>query len=283
MRRVHPTVTRTVLDEPTHDGVIALARLVESEDGAPPLSDHSLARLRSEQVVHLIALEGDNLLGYAQLDGDSLEIAGLADAAGPLLDDAAPARVWSHGRRSRLVPVLESRGWHRARELHQLRRPLGEDLEQDPSLPPGVRVRPFSPGRDDAAWLELNAAAFVHHPEQGAMTQTDLDALVAEEWFDADGFLLAERDDGTLVAFHWTKMHGDGLGEVYALGVAPGAQGLGLGGAMLVRGLRHLRTAGCSTVLLYVDGDNPGALHLYERDGFTRYDLDVQWTTPAKP
>jgi ribosomal protein S18 acetylase RimI-like enzyme len=30
-------------------------------------------------------------------------------------------------------------------------------------------------------------------------------------------------------------------------------------------------------VLLYVDGDNPGAIRLYERAGFGSYDLDVQW------
>jgi len=64
---------------------------------------------------------------------------------------------------------------------------------------------------------------------------------------------------------------------VYVLGVSPQAQGLGLGRALLIRGLRHLHGRGCPYVLLYVDGDNPAAARLYERDGFTRHDLDVQW------
>lgn len=278
MKRVPPTVSRTLLDDATRDRVLALARLLENEDGAPPLSDQTLARLRSPDVDHLIVRTGDEVIGYGQLDGDALEIAATVAAANVLLDDASPRRVWSHGRRSRLLPLLESRGLERTRELHQLRRELDGTLEADPPLPAGVRVRSFSPGRDDSAWLALNSAAFAHHPEQGALKQSDLDALMAQDWFDANGFLLAERDDGTLVAFHWTKMHADGRGEVYVLGVAPDAQGLGLGGAMLTRGLRYLRGLGCEDVLLYVDGDNPAALHLYERAGFTRHDLDIQWS-----
>jgi len=270
-----PTVRQAVPDDATRALILDLAARVERQDGAPPLSDQTVSQLTSPAVTHLLATDGDELAGYAQLDGPAAEVAARADAVGVLLDDARPDLVWSHGRSSRLIGQLEQRGFRRARELHQLRRPL-DALPTDPPLADGVTVRAFEPGRDDSTWLALNAAAFVHHPEQGRMTQADLDARMAEPWFDAAGFLLAERG-GELVAFHWTKIHPDGLGEVYVLGVAPAAQGLGLGGALLVRGLRHLRERGCPTVLLYVDGDNPTALHLYERDGFARYDLDVQW------
>jgi mycothiol synthase len=102
---------------------------------------------------------------------------------------------------------------------------------------------------------------------------------MAEPWFDAADFLVAERA-GELLGFHWTKVHPDGAGEVYVLGVSPNAQGLGLGRALLVRGLRLLAAHGCPVVLLYVDGDNDTAMRLYERDGFTEYDLDVQWQAP---
>jgi mycothiol synthase len=277
-------VTLTVsTGRPDPADVLALAAAVEQADGAPPLSDQTVSQLRSSAVTHLSALDGDALVGYAQLGGRSLELAADPEAIEALLDAAlasGPVKVWSHGHRSRLLVPFERRGFTRERELHQLRRPLDE-VPPDPPLDDGVSVRPFVPGQDDAAWLALNAAAFVHHPEQGLWTQADLDARIAEPWFDASGFLLAERGD-ELVAFHWTKVHPDGLGEVYVLGVSPAAQGLGLGGALLVRGLRHLKDARhCPGVLLYVDGDNPAALRLYERDGFTRFDLDVQWASPA--
>jgi mycothiol synthase len=277
------TVTvSTGLPETAH--VLALVAAVEQADGAPPLSDQAVSHLRSSAVTHFSAHDGDEFAGYAQLDGDSLEVAAEPVAIEALLDAAlasGPVKVWSHGHRSRLLEPFERRGFTRERELHQLRRPLDGELPPDSSLGDGIVVRAFVPGRDDEAWLALNAAAFVHHPEQGLWTRADLEARVAEPWFDATGFLLAERD-GDLVAFHWTKVHPDGLGEVYVLGVSPEAQGLGLGGALLLRGLRHLKDdRRCPAVLLYVDGDNPAALRLYERDGFTRFDLDVQWASPT--
>jgi mycothiol synthase len=276
-----PDLDTAVPDEPTRAAVLALAGTVEAADGAPPLSDQALSRLGSADVTHVVARDGDRVVGYAQRDGDSAEIAA-EPAVGPELLDRVTVPgllVWSHGRRSRLAAALADRGFQRVRELHQLRRPL-TDLPPDPPLADGVRVRPYAPGGDDAAWLAVNAAAFATHPEQGRWTQADLDARKAEPWFDPAGFLVAERD-GRLLGYHWTKVHPDGAGEVYVLGVAPEAQGLGLGNALLVRGLRHLADGGAAEVLLYVDGDNPGALRLYERAGFTRYDLDVQWRARA--
>jgi mycothiol synthase len=283
-----PDVTRA---EPAdiRAAVLELAADVAAADAAPPLSDQALTQLRAPAaaVVHLVAREAGTVVGYAQRDGETAEIAAQPGAVpallATLLEQASPAGLllWSHGRHSRLIPLLEAAGAQRVRELHQLRRPLTE-LPPDPPLPADVRVRAFRPGSDDAAWLAINAAAFAHHPEQGRWTQADLEARIGERWFDPAGFLLAERGD-ELLGFHWTKVHPDGAGEVYVLGVAPAAQGLGLGNALLTRGLRHLAAVGCPEVLLYVDGDNPGALRLYERGGFRRYDLDVQWRLVARP
>jgi mycothiol synthase len=272
-----PELSTAVPDEAIRSAVLQLAGRIEAEDGAPPLSDQALTHLRTPAVAHFVARSGAVVTGYAQRDGDGAEIAADHQALPLLLDAVARPGllVWSHGRRSRLTPALAERGFAKIRELHQLRRPL-TDLPADPPLADGVNVRAFRPGRDDAAWLAVNAAAFAGHPEQGRWTQADLDARMSEPWFDPAGFLVAERD-GELLGYHWTKVHPEAVGEVYVLGVAPTAQGLGLGNALLVRGLRHLADVGCPEVLLYVDGDNPGALRLYERAGFAPFDLDVQW------
>jgi mycothiol synthase len=50
-----------------------------------------------------------------------------------------------------------------------------------------------------------------------------------------------------------------------------------LGPALLLRGLEYLRERGCADVLLYVDESNAAAMRLYERFGFTSFDVDVQW------
>ena len=274
---VTPSISQ---QQPARTEVLALVAAIEAMDGAPPLSDQALAQLGSDRVLHLVARDGERLVGYAQLDGDSLELAAEPQDVPRLLaaTDHRPLLVWSHGRGSRLIAPLEQAAFARERELHQLRRPLDDahPLPPEPALDEDVTVRTFVPGTDDAAWLALNSAAFAAHPEQGAWDESDLRARFAQPWFDPAGFLLAERA-GVLLGFHWTKIHGDGLGEVYVLGVSPDAQGLGLGRALLVRGLRHLADRGCPAVLLYVDGDNAAARHLYERDGFVTYDLDVQW------
>ncbi|MET7421374.1 mycothiol synthase [Dactylosporangium sp. NPDC005555] len=97
-----------------------------------------------------------------------------------------------------------------------------------------------------------------------------------------DGQLPEGRDGREeLIGFHWTKIHGDladhAIGEVYVLGVAPGAHGGGLGRALTLAGLRHLRSRGLSQVMLYVDEDNRRAVALYQRLGFVRWANDVNF------
>ncbi|MEK8144330.1 mycothiol synthase [Streptomyces sp. M10(2022)] len=148
---------------------------------------------------------------------------------------------------------------------------------------PDVTVRTFVPGQDDAAWLAANSSAFAHHPEQGGLTQRDLDDRKAEPWFDPEGFFLAERE-GELIGFHWTKKHTEGdepLGEVYVVGVLPEAQGGGLGKALTAIGLRHLAAEGLPTAMLYVDADNPAALAVYERMGFVTHEVDLMYRTES--
>jgi mycothiol synthase len=65
------------------------------------------------------------------------------------------------------------------------------------------------------------------------------------------------------------------LGEVYVVGVDPAAAGAGLGKALTLAGLHHLRGQGLRTVMLYVDDDNPVALRLYTSLGFDRHSRDV--------
>jgi mycothiol synthase len=164
---------------------------------------------------------------------------------------------------------------------------MARPLAEVPAPPPveGVTVAAFRPGTDDEAWVDLNARAFAHHPEQGSMTVADLRARMAEPWFDPEGFFLAWRD-GKLVGFHWTKIHdhsayGEGrVGEVYVLGVDPAEQGRGLGEALTLIGLEHLRKRGLATVILYVEGDNAPAVAVYSKLGFTRHSADVMYRVP---
>jgi mycothiol synthase len=208
-------------------------------------------------------------------------------------------RVWAHGDLPAAGRLAAAAGFERARELRQLRRPLDSGELAEPRVAEGVTIRTFRVGQDEDAWTALNRKAFASHPEQGTWTRADLEVREREPWFDPAGFFLAERD-GRLAGFHWTKVHsapsaaqdesghGDGgerrkepIGEVYVVGVDPAEQGTGLGRALTLIGLHHLRDAGLTTVMLYVDADNPAAIRLYESLGFARWHTDVMYTRPA--
>jgi mycothiol synthase len=156
-------------------------------------------------------------------------------------------------------------GLGRWRDLLQMHRPL--PIEEEPVFPGTVRVRPFVPGRDDAAWLDVNGRAFAEHPEQRVFGAGDLKGRMEEQWFDPEGFLLAEEDDA-LVGFCWTKIPDAAHGEIYVIGVDPAHRGRGLGRALVLAGLHHMATRRLPMASLYVDGDNTAAAGLYRQLGF---------------
>ena len=161
--------------------------------------------------------------------------------------------------------LAEAVGLRRGRELFQLRRPLPIDSHAT------IDVRPFVPGQDEAAWLEVNNRAFHWHPEQGGWDMETIRTREEQPWFDPAGFLLHERGD-KLAGFCWTKVHADHdppLGEIYVVAVDPGFRGLGLGRELVLAGLDHLAARGLTMAMLYVDADNTSALRLYEDLGFT--------------
>lgn len=297
----------TRLQESEVAEVLRLVDAAAQADGATPLSEHVLLHLRhggDEHDVHVRALIDESLVGYAHLDttdiveGSSAELvvdpdrrrSGIGHELVQQLIDLSPdhrLRLWAHGGRADAAHLARSLGFHQARVLWQMRRSLLASLPA-PAWPDGIRLRAFEPGADDEAWVAVNAAAFAELPDQGGWTVEDLHRRAGESWFDPEGFLIAEStlagDEGAIAGFHWTKVHGrhpggshdhEPIGEVYVLGVAPRWRGTGLGRALVLAGLAHLRRAGLAQAMLYVDASNTAAIGLYESLGFTRWDFDT--------
>jgi mycothiol synthase len=196
----------------------------------------------------------------------------LLDAALAIVAEAGGGHVhmWVPKPTDASAALAAGIGLRRGRELRQLRRPLPIATRST------LDVRPFVPGRDEEAWLEVNNRAFHWHPEQGGWDLETLRNREAQPWFDPSGFLLHERD-GKLAGFCWTKVHPDHrppLGEIYVVAVDPGFRGLGLGRDLVVAGLDHLAAQGLTMAMLYVDADNAGALRLYEDLGFVTDHVD---------
>jgi mycothiol synthase len=255
--------------------VLALAAEAADADGSEPLSEQFRLSVRAREhdgVGHLLALGSDGtLVGYAQSrSGEGPPSGELVVAPGSRRSGVGTAllaslpdgiRLWSHAtgaaadaatafaRATGLVPV---------RSLHVMGRSLRDGTPWPAaSLDPRYAVRSFEPGRDEDAWLALNAA-----------------------WDPAGLVLVVEAaDPDVLAASHWTKVDppdGD-VGEVYVVAVAPDRQGQGLGRAVTVLGLDHLRSLGLARVVLYVDEDNVAAVRTYAALAFEDVEVHRQF------
>jgi mycothiol synthase len=137
--------------------------------------------------------------------------------------------------------------------------------------PPQLVMRPFVPGADDSALLEVNNLAFTKHPDQGNWTPASLAGRFTSDWFEPIGLLVHRDTDGTMLGFCWTKIHrtsAGSLGEIYVVAVRPSAHGRGLGRAITQAGLVSLHARGIDRVMLFVDGANTVARNLYQQLGF---------------
>jgi mycothiol synthase len=293
---------RSGLDAAAVDEARAMVAAVAAADGTAPLSEDALLHLDGPGTAQLLArTPAGELVGLAHLDlpgasSSDAEPASAELAVHPdhrraglgtrlveqVLDRAGgPLRVWAHGEHPGAAALAERFGFHRARELWQLRRDLTEPFAE-PALPEGVRLRSFVVGKDEAEFLRVNNAAFAWHPEQGGWDVAQVRLREAEPWFDAAGFLLAVDADDRLLGYHWTKIHPaqgdeDPIGEVYVVGVDPAEQGRRLGAALTIAGLEYLRNRGLRRVLLYVEADNAAAVRVYTKLGFTRWSSDISY------
>ena len=309
------------------DGIIAVARAAEDADGHEPFNEQTRIELRRGENVWGVIVSTDQAASTDQATGpenaesqprESVVAAAIVTGApsepatvemavhpnnrgfgmGQDLADmlvtqleGRTVNVWAHGDHYAARTLAERVGLERVRELWSMRLCDPASLPATPEVA-GVSIRAFDPNKDADAWLDVNAAAFASHPEQGKLTRSDLDERLAEDWFDPAGFLLATDDESDeLLGFHWTKVHAahtdergtehPAVGEVYVVGVSPDAQGRGLGKALTLAGLNHLKDEGHQTIMLYVDADNAPAVALYDSLGFERWDVDVMYTKDA--
>ena len=300
------------LDTNTQIKILELIARATEHDGIPPVAEHVLLHLRhggDKDDFHLVASEGDEIFGYAHLDmtdeieGPSAEVVIAPEMRGKGIGNQLVAelravagerlRLWSHGDLPGAKSLALKNGLAHARTVIQMRRSLTDPI---PEIDPQIPIRSFLPGLDERPWLELNNRAFAGHPEQSNWQARDLEIRSREGWFDPRGFLIAEIS-GEMAGFCWTKIHGghshrdsageevhdhDPIGEIYIMGVSPKFQGRGIGRAVTIAGLKHLRYEGIFSAMLYVDADNESAIKLYKSLGFTEWGRDVlyRYTMP---
>ena len=227
-----------------------LVRRCEIELGYQPLSDAAWLSLVDATAISPVIIadaishNGDDVLSRLAVltraaDGWSVEIVVAAGSTSTddlfaltlehVANDGGGTLSWLAQRADGSTRTIATRhGFDVGREILQLRVPLPL-----PNAEP-VTTRPFRVGIDEAAWLQVNNAAFAWHPEQGGWDLAAMHQRESTDWFDSDGFRMHEID-GRLAASCWTKVHADqspALGEIYVISVHPHFQGRGLGRAL---------------------------------------------------
>ena len=294
------------LSKSQQESVLALIKAAHDFDGTPPIAEHVLLHLRhggDKSDSHIVFEEGNQVIAYAHLDttdlvaGPSVEAVVHPNHRGKglgslILKEAVKVcgdktRIWSHGDLPAAKAIAASLKLERLWSNLLMSRSLGEIQPVTSKYP----IRTFIPDLDNQAFLSLNNKVFANYPDQGGWSEDDLRVRLNEEWFQKEGFFVAE-DKGELIGFCWTKIHGahthshsgedddhghDALGEIYVLAVNPDYKGQGVGRDLTITGLNYLKYKGLNNVMLYVGVENKSAFNLYKSLGFNEFGSDVMY------
>ncbi len=276
---------------------VALINAADAVDelGRATTQEEIEVRLRSpgyglDQV--LLAWQGQRLVGYADLwlQADSRAIGGVTvhphtrgRGVGRRLLNHLVALAHSRGVRYLDVPVvprvtaavalLTRAGFQRVRDWQEMVW-IGRKPPPGPEPLLGIRLRTYQPGRDEAAWIALDAAAFIGHWGAAPLTSDDVVAITRRPDFDPAGLWFAEAD-GKLVGQALARynpfgptLRGMPVGQIEDVAVLPDYRGRGIGRALLLAAMSYLWNRGCRVIELAVDTANVDAHRLYDALGF---------------
>jgi mycothiol synthase len=166
-------------------------------------------------------------------------------------------------------------------------------LRRDPALPvvapsfgDDLVVRWLEPGTDDEPFVDLVNTIFLDHPSPLVLDLATARRVHARRDFDPSTILLVAPagDRDRPVAFCRVGRHEDDdgviTGEVKLLGVRREARGRGIGRELVRWGVDDLRRRGVERIHLSVEGENAGALALYEAEGFRPHVEWPHWVAP---
>ena len=288
------------------ESVLALIKAAYDFDGTPPIAEHVLLHLRhggDKSDSHIVSEEGNKVIAYAHLDttdlvaGPSVEAVVHPDHRGKglgslILKEAIKVcgdktRIWSHGD----LPAAKAIAASLKLERLWSNLLMGKSLGEIQSVTSKYSIRTFIPDFDNQAFLSLNNKVFANYPDQGGWSEEDLRVRLNEAWFQKEGFFVAE-DQGKLIGFCWTKIHGahthsrngedddhghDAIGEIYVLAVNPDYKEQGVGRDLTITGLNYLKYQRLNNVMLYVGVENNPAFNLYKSLGFNEFGSDVMY------
>ena len=183
----------------------------------------------------------------------------------PLAPDDAEVVIagWAKGASEPERRWAERLGYHWARQFLRMRIDLAEP-PPPPLWPPGITVRTFRLGQDEAAIHEALEDAFSDHWGHVPAPLDDLVARTRKRDFDASLWFMA-LDGERVVATATNSTFPDDLGWISGLGTVRSHRRRGLARAILLHSFAEFWRRGQRSVALGVDADSlTGATALYE-------------------
>ncbi len=194
---------------------------------------------------------------------------------------AGELRLGPDQKHTLMIDFLKRRGHEPERYFWEMRRAADTPVTEQAQLPPGFTVRTFVRGQDEQAFMQARNGSFAEHFGSVQRTVDEMIAITNLSEFDPAGLFLAFAANGEVAGLCWTTIdpdanaaRGEEVGWVNTLGVVPAYQRHGLGRALLLLGVQHLRQH-VPIVELGVEGKNAKALPLYESVGFVRHKGNV--------
>jgi mycothiol synthase len=146
----------------------------------------------------------------------------------------------------------------------------------EPAFPPDIRLRTFVLGQDEEEFVRADNDGFSDHWGFVPVTLEQIRHLLGLPGVRADNWLLAVDPAGHIAGFClllFPEMDPQMLRTnpplIDDLAVIHAYRRRGIGRALLLAGMHHIRSQGFAAAALAVDADNPNqALRLYESVGF---------------
>jgi len=236
-----------------------------------------------------IAVLGDGAAGYADVSDASsggkilwADVRADRDVAPVLLDfvegrarelasDGARIKIWSPEQNEDWQALLDARGYRFDHYSFRMWIGLEEEMAE-PEWPEGIAVRTYRRDEDEAAVYKTHQETFSQNRNFSPDPFDDWCHWSYRDPFDPELWFVAEADEEIAgIALCRPESAGDPtLAWINIIGVRKSWRGRGLGSALLRHALREFRVRGKVRAGLGVDGENAGAIRLYERAGMKR-------------
>ena len=133
-----------------------------------------------------------------------------------------------------------------------------------------LKIRPFTEGPDDEAFVRLYNAGFSDYEDNRKMTLEELKKTRKAPSYDPAGVLLAESDGEVagMIEASVDKYREDKRGFVRSLTVFPQFRGRGIAKKLVGKALESLKDRGMKAAESWAQTDRKMCMHIYESFGF---------------